>query len=228
MEPLEIAVAILLIIVIGGAVAYMWKSSEVSEGLQAGGAAAAAQPTMRDLAAAERAWQINHLDKRTGVRNDSAGYGSQRTPHPLAVGAESARGGRYLAPAKVLAAEQQAWAPYNPESSGGYDVKAGKNPGTDLTQNLGNNQVGDWSDQLSTLAVDPRTQENHRKWANEVGPFSQGAMTVDNLDEAMVMSQSRQGITAFRALPVPQGSGLLHVTEIDPTHHADHFSKFHF
>jgi hypothetical protein len=223
-------IAIVLVLVLMVAAAAWWRKSleadfDYSTARGSSSAPPAGWPSISDQSAALRAQQNDQLARRAGVRNDTAGYGSQRVPHQHDV---RTRNGPTLSPEKVASAEQQAWAPYTPDATTHYDPTVGSYPGTDLTQQLGQHQSGDWSDQLSNIAVDARTQANHLQWANEVGPFSQGAMTVDNLDEAMVMSMPRQGITAFRALAPAQGPGTLHVTEIDPTHHTDHFSKMYF
>lgn len=183
--------------------------------------------TMDELRAAERSWLDHSNACRTGVRNDSAGYGANKGKHPHDCPPRT-RNGSYLPPAKIAAAEQQAWAPYTPDASCAFDPKKGSYAGSDLTQQLGQNQTCDWNEQLNTLAVDARTRENHRKWANEVGPHSQGAFTVDNLDEAVAMGTKRHGITAFRAHTPAQTSNTLFVTENDAELHAEHFSKMYF
>ena len=222
----SMAIGILVVFVLALTVLYYMRGSveaEFSELTSSGDAPSC--PSIAAMADSQRAWQNDHLACRAGVRNDTAGYGSQRTPHPHSV---QTRNGPYLSAQKVAGAEQQAWAPYTPDAVVHFDPSKGSYAGADASQHVGQSQTGDWNEELSNLASDPRTRENHRQWANEVGPFSQGAMTVDNLDEAMVMSQHRQGITAFRALAPAQGPGTLQLTEIDPTHHADHFSKFYF
>lgn len=229
MDSKEGIIIVLVLVLIVGAGAWWRKGIEADVesdlGWSGSGASPASCPSLSDQAAAHRAWQNDHLACRAGVRNDSAGYGAQRAPHPHEV---RTRNGPILSAAKVASAEQQAWAPHTPDATDHFEPSKGAYPGTDLTQQLGHHSSGDWSEQLSTLAVDARTRENHKQWANEVGPYSQGAMTVDNLDEAVVMSQPRQGITAFRALAPAQGPGTRQLTEIDPTHHTDHLKKFYF
>ena len=239
MSNFKIGVVVVLVILLA---LYVWDRKSIDADVEEAGdeaydfvfgtdgsgkSASRSCPSIAEQAAAHRAWQNDQLACRTGVPNYTAGYGAQRSAHPHDCPVRT-RNGHYMHPSKIAGAEQQAWAPYTPDTPGGYDPTHGSYPGTDLTQQLGCHQVGDWGEQLTSLAIDPRTRENHRQWANEVAPFSQGAFTVDNHDEAVVMSQPRVGITAFRALTPAQGPATLHLTEIDPTHHAEHFKKFQF
>lgn len=171
--------------------------------------------------AAENARILN----RTGVPNYAAGFGSSRPPHPHDV---ATRNGSYISPERVAEAERNAWAPYSATATPHYDVRKGTYAGNDLVQQMGHYQEGDWAQQLSDLALDPRTREQHNQWVDEVGPFSQTAFSVDNLDEAVAMAQPRQGITAFRSLAPAQSSSSLFVTELGPDDHAEHFKPFYF
>ena len=176
--------------------------------------------------AAERAAENARIASRVGVRNDGAGWGAQRQPDPA--DAVQSRNGVWMSPGRLAAAEQQAWAPYTGTAAPHYDVKKGTYPGSDLTQQLGNYQEGDWTQQVTDLALDPRTRAQHAQWVNEVGPFSQGAFSVDNLDEAVAMSQHRVGIRAFQALTPPQSNCTLQVTERDADLNAAHFHPAYF
>lgn len=183
-------------------------------------------PTLAELEEQQRAWLNDQNNCRRGVRNDGAGYGSQRTLNPLDHDLRT-RNGHYLPEGKLACAERQAWAPHNEGTNVEFDPHKGAYAGNDLTQQLGQYQQGDWCEQLSNLAIDPRTQENHRKWAHEVAPHSQGAMTVDNLDEAVVMSQARQGIRAFE-FPTPAQSSRTHqITEVGAKENAEHSTLLH-
>lgn len=177
--------------------------------------------------AADHAAENARIDSRIGVRNDGAGWGANHPIHPMDRPVQD-RNGVYMAPERLAAAEQQAWAPYSSTAAPAYDVKKGAYPGTDLTQQLGNYQEGDWAAQLTELALDKRTKEQHRQWVDEVGPFSQGAFSVDNLDEAVAMAQPRQGIRAFQALTPAQSKCTLQVTELDADAHAAHFKPAYF
>lgn len=164
------------------------------------------------------------IGTRVGVRNDAAGWGSSR--QALSMDPPATRNGSYMSPERLAEAEQSAWAPYSASATPHYDVMKGRYPGSDLTQQLGQYQEGDWAQQISDLALDPRTREQHRKWVDEVGPYSQTAFSVDNLDEAVAMAQPRVGITAFRALTPAQSSCTLQLTELDAEQHAQQFKPF--
>lgn len=240
----EALIVVLVIVIIGYTVmrqsraggedelaeAYDWVDNKISPSPSRG--APGRCPSLSEQAAAHRAWANRRLACRAGVPNHSAGWGAQKAPHPhdrtCALDDVRDRNGHYLPAAKVARAEQEAWAPYDPHATSSYDVKKGMYPGQDLTQQLGNYQQGDWCEDVSHHVIDSRTRENHRQWANEVGPHSMGAMTVDNMDEAVAMSLPRQGITAFRALTPAQSVGTLHLTEIGPEDHAEQFKKMYF
>lgn len=170
----------------------------------------------------------------SGVKNDVLGWFGDGTSRPPSGASQKsglhgrdvqARSGSYITPEALAAAEQQAWAPSSSTAAPRYDVLKGRSPGSDLTQQLGNYQEGDWGQQLTDLALDSRTREQHRKWVDEVGPFSQGAFSVDNLDEAVAMAQPRQGITAFRALALPQGPYSMQLTELDSNQYNAQFNR---
>jgi hypothetical protein len=238
----EALIVVLVIVVIGYVVMYQPGAGDggvvgetyswVDGGSEsAAGASPGRCPSLSEQAASHRAFLNERLACRTGVPNHAAGWGAQKPPHPhdrVAAADTRDRNGHYLPAAKVARAEQEAWAPYDPHATSTFDVAKGIYPGDDLTQQLGNYQEGDWGEDVSHHVIDARTRENHRQWANEVGPHSMGAMTVDNMDEAVAMSLPRQGITAFRALTPAQSVGTLHVTEIGPEDHAEQFKKMYF
>lgn len=139
------------------------------------------------------------------------------------------RNGHYIDPARLGEAEQQAWTPSNPYAAPNYDPTRDVMPGDSLAQTLGKMQEGDWSQRLADFAVDAQTRANHRDWADNVGPFSQTAMAVDDLDEQVALgAQPRHGITAFRPLAVSQGPCTLQITEVGPADHVEHFRRFDF
>jgi hypothetical protein len=176
----------------------------------------------------ERTAENARIDARVGVRNDGAGWGAQRPVHPMDRPVQS-RNGVFMDPTRLAAAEQQAWAPYSSTSGPpAFDMKKGSYSGSDLTQQLGGVDEGDWSAQIADLAIDKRTKEQHRQWVDEVGPFSQGAFSVDNLDEAVAMSQHRVGMRAFQALTPAQSKCTLQVTELDADAHAAQFKPATF
>ena len=63
------------------------------------------------------------------------------------------------------------------------------------------------------MIVDPRMQENHRKWVEEMGPWSGALRNVDNLDEALESSTHFTGLQRPQAVPVYNPT---QVTELGP------------
>lgn len=241
MEASEaIIIVLILVIVVYLAAKAAQKGSSKSAGgresMDAGSAWDGRRTTSLTQALADqRAWQNQHIASRVGVRNDSAGYSAWRQPNGSAgraglqwrqnpidreLAEVRSRNGNYLPPSVLSRAESQAW---GVGPTDGFDPQRGHSVGA-LTE-AGD---GDWSNELSSLVLDPRTKQNHMQWVREVAPFSQGAMTVDNLDEAVVMSMPRQGITSFRFAGPAQGPCTQQITENDAALHAEHLKKLYF
>jgi len=140
------------------------------------------------------------------------------------------RNGHYIDPARLAEAEQQAWTPSNPYAAPSYDPTKDVSPGDSLAQSTDAVSEGDWNQRISDFGVDAQTRKNHIEWADNVGPFSQTAMVVDDLDEAVALSSGapRWGITTFRSYPVPQGPCTQTITEIGPADQDKFFKKFDF
>lgn len=175
----------------------------------------------------QRQASMNAVDREVSRRAASTAWNS---PYASSAGkGYRSRNGHYIDPSRLSEAEQQAWAPSNPYAAPNYDPKRDVSPGDSLSQSLGRVQEGDWSQRLADFAVDAQTIANHRDWADNVGPFSQTAMAVDDLDEQVALgAQPRTGITAFRPLTVPQGPCTLQITEVGPADHAEHMRRFDF
>jgi hypothetical protein len=65
---------------------------------------------------------------------------------------------------------------------------------------------------ITDLVIDPRTQEQHRQWVNNMSPFSGRPMMADNVEEAFAQSHPFVGFS--RPHPVAQNNPLQ-VTEAD-------------
>jgi len=71
----------------------------------------------------------------------------------------------------------------------------------------------DYTRYTTDLIVDPRMRENHRKWVEEMGPWSGALRNVDNLDEALEASTNFVGLQRPQAVPVYNPT---QVTELGP------------
>ena len=160
----------------------------------------------------------------------AASYMPTPRPAPEPLPDYRRRNGHYIDPARIAAAEQQAWTPSNPDAAPSYDPTKDRAPGDSLAQSTDAVSEGDWNQRLSEFAVDSQTVKNHQEWADNVGPFTQTAMVVDNLDEAVALSSGppRMGITTFRSYPVPQGPCTQAITEVGPADQHKFFKKFDF
>lgn len=169
----------------------------------------------------------NGLDLQMAVdrKSDPSAWGPSRPSAREARYGDNSfrtRNGHYIHPDVLSSAEQQAWVPSNPYA-------APMTPSGNHDEHNANIQEGDWNQRLSDFAVDAETRANHREWADNVGPYSQTAMAVDDLDEQVALGAvPRQGITAFRALAVPQGPCTHQITEVGPQDHVEHLSRFDF
>lgn len=183
-----------------------------------------------------RGWQQMYLQQRGKIRNDSAGYGAQRQPHPYDVAVHDARTSTFnarehgrapasvMTPQRLAAAELTAWGDDSDKPGSGYER---------FTPQLGApapaKHERNWNELVTDLAIDPRTREQHKQWVNEVGPFSQGSFSVDNLDEAVAVNAAHgQGIYAFRRNAVAQGPCTLQITEADAKLYDKEFAPVSF
>lgn len=183
-----------------------------------------------------RGWQQMYLQQRGKIRNDSAGYGAQRQPHPYDVAVHDARlktfnardhgraAASVMTPQRLAAAELTAWGDDSEQPGSGYER---------FTPQIGGpappKREENWNELVTNLAIDPRTREQHKQWVNEVGPYSQGSFSPDNLDEAVAVNAAHgQGIYAFRRNAVAQGPCTLQITEADAKLYDKEFAPVSF
>ena len=123
------------------------------------------------------------------------------------------RAGSALNPEAMNEAERSAWsAVTDAETAKGFNAETVHDSTSDAMQYHSTEPPIDYDSYITDMVVDPRTRENHYKWATEMLPFSGTAMTVDNLDEAM------EATIDFRGLRRPQMVAQynpLQVTERD-------------
>ncbi len=178
-------------------------------------------------AAAIRTEANQRIAARTGFRND--GFNQ---PHHLDVSdmAEYYRRGSHITPEALEEAQRAAWYTSLPQgASRDFDVTKSFYPGDDHMQYHQGGTAMDYGEHLTNLALDQRTHENHRRWVEEVLPWSQTSLKVDDLDEAVYMStRNGHGITTFRNDTPAQGPNTLFITEADPYLFAAHSKTFRF
>jgi len=159
----------------------------------------------------------NRIQARAEERN---GYRS----HDIGDLTEFYRRGYNVTPEILSEAERSSWYSASPHNAiRDYDIAKSSHPGEDLVQYHQPGPAIDYQNHLTDIILDPRTKANHDKWAKEVMPFSQTAMVVDDMDEAVYMNtRNGMGITSFRNDTPAQGANTLFLTEADPHLHASH------
>ena len=122
-----------------------------------------------------------HLDGIRGHRHDAY---NQRPVHQHPRGLDRYhRSGADLKPEDIAEAERAQWytalgadhtETFNPEMM--HDIQA------DSMQYHTTSPALDYDTYVTDLVIDPRTRDNHRKWVEEMKPWSGTAMKVDDLD----------------------------------------------
>jgi len=149
------------------------------------------------------------LGEIRGYRND--GY-DQPAFYTLPQGLDTYNhAGASIKPEMIAAAERQQWyAATNLESPSDGGVHEGfTDPGQYQTPAESEDGMTHM-DYITDLVVDPRTRDNHRRWVEEMQPWSGVAMKVDTLD--------MENYVDFRGLRRPQAVvqyNPMQLTEID-------------
>ena len=153
-----------------------------------------------------------------GYRND----GYNQTPfyrRPRGIDAYH-QAGATVKPEQIAAAERSAfYAPTVAAGAGTFNPERAHEGFTDTDDNV---PGIDYDSYITDLVVDPRTRDNHRKWVEEMKPWSGVAMKVDNLE--------MDNYVDFIGLRRPQAVvqyNPMQLTEID-TNDLSSNSKFNF
>jgi len=149
------------------------------------------------------------LDSIRGYRND--GFGQPPFwRHPRGLDAYH-RAGAHLRPEDVAEAERMQWfTATSADNSGSFNTELAAEPTTDVMQYHSAAPAIDYNSFVTDLVVDPRTKDNHRRWVEEMKPWSGTAMKVDDLEMANYVD--------FQGLRRPQAVvqyNPLQLTEID-------------
>jgi hypothetical protein len=163
------------------------------------------------------------LDAIRGQRHDGYNQPPQwRQPRGLD---RHHRAGARLQPEDIAEAERELWhAAAEADRTAEFNAELSQDAQTDTMQYHTAQPNINYSGYITDLVVDPRTRDNHRRWAEEMKPWSGTAMMVDDLNEAMEAS------TDFVGLRRPQAItqfNPLQLTERD-THTFSSNARFNF
>jgi hypothetical protein len=121
------------------------------------------------------------IDELRGYRND--GYNQPpvwRLPQGLD---RYHRSGASLTPEDVAEAEREQWfSATDADQSGAFNTELSQDPTSDTMMYHTPSPALDYGSYITDLISDPRTRENHRRWVEEMKPWSGVAMKVDNLE----------------------------------------------
>lgn len=121
------------------------------------------------------------LGEIRGYRND--GYDQPpfwRLPHGLD---RYHRSGAWLKPEDIAEAERAQWyAAADAATTGNFNSELAHDAAKETFQAHEPQPGIDYASYITDLVVDPRTKDNHRRWVEEMKPWSGTAMKVDTLD----------------------------------------------
>jgi len=155
------------------------------------------------------------IDAVRGYKND--GYNQPpiwRQPHGLDRYHQS---GATIKPEEIAEAERDEWYAASSSENAGQantaliqDSRGSNDPQAEAFHCANNNL--DYGAYVTDLIIDPRTKDNHRRWVEEMAPWSGTSMTVDDMDEAMEATTDFIGLR--RPQPVAQYNPMM-LTERD-------------
>lgn len=135
------------------------------------------------------------------------------------------RSGASVRPEQIAEAERDQWfSAVGADRTGAFNTELGHDSQSDSMQYHTAQPNLDYNSLITDLVLDPRARENHRRWVEEMQPWSGTAMMVDDMDEAMEAS------TDFIGLRRPQAIvqyNPLQLTERDASTFV-HNAKFNF
>jgi hypothetical protein len=91
------------------------------------------------------------------------------------------KAGATVKPSQIQSAEQQQWYAESSAMTPAFNPEKAHEGFTSDADSAGGTGIN-YDDYVTDLVVDPRTRDNHRKWVEEMKPWSGVAMKVDNLD----------------------------------------------
>lgn len=151
----------------------------------------------------EERTMLNHqLDMARGMRSD--GFRQEPAYRNVNMMAAHANSGASVNPSQIARAEQEQWM-----MSHAYDAEKAFSASSD---DVHGGKDMDYGSYVTNLIVDPRTASNHKKWVDEMKPWSGTATTVDDLEEAMEATTNFVGLR--RPQPIVQYNPLQ-LTEQD-------------
>jgi len=149
------------------------------------------------------------IDTLRGYRND--GY-NQPPIYRMPGGLDAYHhAGADLKPERIAEAEREQWySATAADQSGQFNTELVHDASSDTTQYHTTSPALDYDTYITDLVADPRTRENHRRWAEEMKPWSGTARQVDTLE--------MENYIDFIGLRRPQAVAQynpLQLTEID-------------
>jgi len=115
---------------------------------------------------------------------------------------------------QVSEAERGQWlAATEKNSTGAFNTELAQDTQTDTMQYHSAQPSMDYGGYITDLIADPRTRENHSRFADEMKPFSGGALKVDDLDEALEAGTHFHGLRRPQA--IVQKKTAHQLTEVD-------------
>lgn len=181
-------------------------------------------PRLRGDPRGEWGHQLDPWDPRTGPWSPFVGG-----PRPSMQPRQTNLSQRGLAqsgvdPDRIAEAEREAWYASDASTDAFASDPAMASGRADDATFGGAAEGMDYSRYTTDQVVDPRMRENHRKWVEEMGPWSGSTRNIDNLDEAMEASSHFLGLRRPQMVPVDNPT---QVTELGPEHYAGN-AKFNF
>lgn len=210
-EAILVAILVVLVIIVAFHGGSWIRGERASEGFAGAACGSGANPHQRYPGSAHNPYTVldKQLEEIRGYRND--GYAQPpwyRHPHGLD---RYHLAGANVKPEMISAAEREQWfAAAGTERAGHFNTEHMTSQAEDTMQYHSPIPDIDYGDYITDLVTDPRTRDNHKRWVEEMKPWSGTAMKVDNLD--------MENYVDFIGLRRPQAVvqyNPLQLTEID-------------
>jgi len=154
----------------------------------------------------------NFIDAARGLRTSDLAYGGVPPWEIPGMLDRYHQSGAEIKPEDITAAEQNAWtSSLTSDSIAEYNTEHAFDSSQDATGYHQKSPVA-YDDLITESVLDPRSVENHKKWAESMMPWSGTSTSPDTLDEALEATTSFIGLR--RPQPIAQYNALQ-VTERD-------------
>jgi hypothetical protein len=220
-DAILVALLVVLVIIVAFHGGSWMKGDHGCDGFAGGSCGADANPHQQYTGSTHNPYTVlnQQLSEIRGFRHD--GYNQPpfwRHPHGLD---RYHRAGAHLKPEDISKAERSQWfSATGPEthvlsapacaSAEHFNTEVAHDAASDSMQYHQPGPAIDYGEYVTDLVTDPRTRDNHRRWVEEMKPWSGTAMKVDTLD--------MENYVDFIGLRRPQAVvqyNPLQLTEID-------------